>query len=177
MKRVEIGRYETTRIAGEIVRAFVPHPLPPDPPIVLDASLQQALEAVKSAGGNLNKAFETSTDQQYLRHRLVRRHLQFETVPYFLTEMAEQADRNLIVWQLCQAGAIRAPILPLSTYFKQHQSTYFSLLSRVRQTGDWEAWLRFFFEGVKTSAEAGFKIYGNPPQAAVPTSERSEQNE
>ena len=311
MKRGEIGRYETTRIASESVRAFVPHPLPPDPPVVLDASLQQALKAAEAAVANLNQAFETSTHQQSLRDRLVRQeatassqiegihaslddlqrhgagkqphteqddvaevinctaalehglrriddgfplsnrlireahailmsgkrgvskqpgefrtsqnwiggtrpgnarfvppppnavpdcmtaleqfihaegdniqpiiraaltHLQFETIHPFLDGNG-RTGRNLILWKLCQAGAIRVPILPLSTYFKQHQSTYFSLLSRVRQTGDWEAWLRFFFEGVKISAEAGFKICGSPSQAAVPTSGRSEQNE
>lgn len=80
------------------------HPLPPDLPVVLDASLQQALNATEAAIANLNQAFETSTDQQSLRHRLVRCHLQFETVLHFLAEMSEQAGRNLIVWQLCQAA-------------------------------------------------------------------------
>ena len=48
MKRGEIGRYETTQIAGESVRAFVPHPLSLDPPVVLNASLQQALESTEA---------------------------------------------------------------------------------------------------------------------------------
>ena len=61
MKRDEIGSYETTRIAGESVRAVMPHPSPPDPPIVLDASLQQALESAEAAIANLNQAFETSS--------------------------------------------------------------------------------------------------------------------
>ena len=60
MKRDEICRYETTRIAGESVRAFVPHHLLPDPPVVLDASLQQALKADEAALANLNQALETS---------------------------------------------------------------------------------------------------------------------
>lgn len=312
MKRGEIGRYETTHIAGEeSVSAFVPHPLPPDPPVVLDASLQQAMDAAETAIANLNQAFETSTDQQSLRDHLVRQeaiassqiegirvslddlerhetgeqrntelddvaevlncasalehglrrmgdgfplskrlireahailmsgkrgiskqpgefrtsqnwiggtrpgyarfvppppqavpdcmsaleqfvhaesdntpalvrtaltHLQFETIHPFLDGNG-RTGRILVIFQLCQAGVVRAPILPLSTHFKQHQSTYFSLLSHVRQTGDWEAWLQFFFEGVRESAEAGFKICSSPSQAAIPTSERSEQNE
>lgn len=60
MKRGEMGRYETTRIAGESVRAFVPHPLPSDPSVVLDASLQQALESAEAALADLNHALETS---------------------------------------------------------------------------------------------------------------------
>ena len=60
MKRDEIGSYETTRIAGESVRAVMPHPSPPDPPIVLNASLQQALESAEAALADLNHALETS---------------------------------------------------------------------------------------------------------------------
>lgn len=52
----------------ETVRAVVPHPLPPDPPVVLDASLQQALNAAGAAIANLNQAFEISTEQQSIRH-------------------------------------------------------------------------------------------------------------
>jgi hypothetical protein len=33
MKRGETGKYEITTVAGEQVRAFVPVPLPPDPPL------------------------------------------------------------------------------------------------------------------------------------------------
>ena len=60
MKCGEIGRYETTRIAGESVHSFVPHPLPHDPPVVLDASLPQALKAAEAAIADLNHALETS---------------------------------------------------------------------------------------------------------------------
>ncbi len=54
MKRGEIGRYETIRIAGESVRAFVPNHLPPDPPVVLDTSLQQVLDTVEAVVADLN---------------------------------------------------------------------------------------------------------------------------
>ena len=32
---------------------------------------------------------------------------------------------------------------------------YYDLLQRMRDTGDWEEWLRFFLEGVRETAEAG----------------------
>ena len=122
MKRGEMGRYETTRIAGESVRAFAPHPLPPDPSVVLDASLQQALESAEAALADLNQALETS-DRPTISPRPSspprscsllsdRGHLSF-------FDGNARTDRNLIVWQLCQAGAIGAPFLPPSTYFKQ----------------------------------------------------------
>ena len=46
MKRRETGRYEVTNAGGESVRAFVPAPLPPDPPLAFEADvLHPALEA------------------------------------------------------------------------------------------------------------------------------------
>ena len=55
---------------------------------------------------------------------------------------------------LCDAGLLREPLLYLSLYFKRNRSTYYHLLNDIRHTGDWEAWLRFFLEGVRDVAEA-----------------------
>ena len=52
MQRGEIGSYQVTESGGEQVRAFVPAPLPPVPPLALDGGLQQALEA-EDFGGDL----------------------------------------------------------------------------------------------------------------------------
>ena len=46
------------------------------------------------------------------------------------------------------------PLLYLSLFFKQHRSRYYELLDRVRQEGDWEAWVDFFLEGVESTAAA-----------------------
>ncbi|MFM7286498.1 MAG: hypothetical protein ACKO02_06700 [Cyanobium sp.] len=40
MKRDGAGRTEITSTAGEEVRAFVPAPLPPDPPVLIAGALQ-----------------------------------------------------------------------------------------------------------------------------------------
>jgi len=48
---------------------------------------------------------------------------------------------------------LRAPILYLSLYFKQHRQAYYDLLDRVRTKGDWEVWLDFFLTGVRDTAE------------------------
>ena len=39
MQRDATGRYEITSTAGEAVHAFVPAPLPPDPPVQLQGPL------------------------------------------------------------------------------------------------------------------------------------------
>ncbi len=61
--------------------------------------------------------------------------------------------RLLITFLLCHAGVLREPLLYLSLYFKQNRPTYYALLDRVRREGDWEAWLAFFLEGARVTAE------------------------
>jgi Fic family protein len=48
---------------------------------------------------------------------------------------------------------LREPLLYLSLYLKQNRSSYYELLDGVRSDGDWERWLAFFAQGVRTTAE------------------------
>ena len=61
--------------------------------------------------------------------------------------------RLLITLLLFHAGVLRQPLLYLSLYLKQHRETYYDLLNQIRRTGDWEAWLAFFLEGVTQTAD------------------------
>ena len=79
-------------------------------------------------------------------------HVQFETIHPFLDGNG-RVGRLLVALLLCNAGALRQPLLYLSLYLKQHRSRYYELLNRVRLTGDWEEWLAFFLEGVQVTAE------------------------
>jgi Fic family protein len=79
-------------------------------------------------------------------------HVQFETIHPFLDGNG-RVGRLLITFLLCHARVLNEPLLYLSLYFKQHRSLYYELLDRVRREGDWEAWLEFFLEGVKETAE------------------------
>lgn len=54
MHRGETGRYHVTTSGGEAVRAFLPNPLPPVPPIALDGAVQLALEPALLALGRLD---------------------------------------------------------------------------------------------------------------------------
>jgi len=78
-------------------------------------------------------------------------HVQFETIHPFLDGNG-RIGRLLIPLLLHDAGLLQQPLLYLSLYFKQHRDEYYRLLDRVRTTGDWEAWLDFFLEGVETTA-------------------------
>ena len=79
-------------------------------------------------------------------------HVQFETIHPFLDGNG-RLGRLLITFLLCVHGALRAPILYLSLYFKANRQTYYDLLTQVRATGDWEAWMEFFLSGVNETAE------------------------
>lgn len=79
-------------------------------------------------------------------------HAQFETIHPFLDGNG-RVGRLLIPLLLCETGVLREPLLYLSLYLKQNRAAYYELLERVRRTGDWEAWLAFFLEGVRRTAE------------------------
>jgi Fic family protein len=79
-------------------------------------------------------------------------HVQFETIHPFLDGNG-RVGRLLVTFLLCHAGVLRDPLLYLSLYLKQHRQEYYALLDGVRRDGDWEAWLSFFLEGVKVTAE------------------------
>ena len=73
MRREDVGRYEVTTYRGEQVRAFVPVPLPPVPPLRLDAPLLQALEAATLALGRLDAISDLLPDEDLLLYAYVRK--------------------------------------------------------------------------------------------------------
>lgn len=287
MKRGETGRYEATSVGGDKIRAFIPAPLPPDPPLVIDGALQVALESTilalgrldgvsallpdkslflyayvrkeavlssqiegtqsslsdlllfeldEAPGVPLDDVVEVSNYVAALEHglrllredfplsnRLIREihavllsrgrgsgkdpgefrrsqnwigghrpgdalfvppphtvvpdcmgalerflhaeddglpvliraglaHVQFETIHPFLDGNG-RIGRLLITFLLCHAGVLREPLLYLSLFIRQHRAQYYELLNQVRFDGDWEAWLAFFLDGVKQTAE------------------------
>ena len=288
MRRGETGRYESASAGGEQIRAFVPRPLPPRPPVTLDGARQQELEKATLALGRLDAVSTLLPDDtlflySYVRkeallssqiegtqsslsdlllfeleeapgvpvddvvevsnyvaaldhglrrlrggfplsNRLLREihgvllsrgrgsdkapgefrrsqnwlggsrpgnavfvppphgavpdcmaalerflhadddglpaviraglaHVQFETIHPFLDGNG-RVGRLLVTLLLHHAGVLREPLLYLSLFFKQRRTAYYDLLDDVRRTGDWESWLAFFIEGVRTTAES-----------------------
>ncbi len=78
-------------------------------------------------------------------------HAQFETIHPFLDGNG-RVGRLLITFLLVHHGVLRRPLLYLSYFFKLHRTEYYDRLMAVRLRGDWEGWLRFFLEGVATTA-------------------------
>lgn len=112
--------------------------------------------------GSLERFLNDETDGLPTLIRAGLAHVQFETIHPFLDGNG-RVGRLLITFLLCQARVLREPLLYLSLYLKQNRDTYYSLLDSVRRTGDWEAWLAFFLEGVRVTADS-----------AVATAERLE---
>jgi Fic family protein len=102
--------------------------------------------------GDLERFLHDQPERTPVLIKAALAHVQFETIHPFLDGNG-RLGRLLITLILCAEGALSEPLLYLSLYFKTNRQTYYDLLQRVRQEGDWEAWLRFFLEGVAETAE------------------------
>jgi Fic family protein len=133
------GEFRTTQnwIGGAGARlseaTFVP-PAPADLPAALDAFERflhdEALPALLHCG---------------------LAHAQFETIHPFLDGNG-RVGRLLITFLLVHRGVLHRPLLYLSLYLRQHRAEYYDRLTAIRETGDWEGWLRFFLRGVGDTA-------------------------
>jgi Fic family protein len=79
-------------------------------------------------------------------------HAQFETIHPFLDGNG-RVGRLLITFLLVHRGVLHRPLLYLSVYLKRHRAEYYDRLMAIRNSGDWESWLRFFLAGVAQTAE------------------------
>lgn len=79
-------------------------------------------------------------------------HAQFETIHPFLDGNG-RAGRLLITFLLCEQNILQRPLLYLSYFFKQYRSEYYDRLQAIRDTGNWEGWLKFFLRGVYEVAQ------------------------
>jgi Fic family protein len=74
-------------------------------------------------------------------------HVQFETIHPFLDGNG-RLGRLLITFLLTESDVLQKPVLYLSHFFKKHREQYYEHLQRVRDYGEFEAWLDFFLRGV-----------------------------
>lgn len=74
-------------------------------------------------------------------------HYQFETIHPF-NDGNGRVGRLLVTLYLVWKGLLDEPMLYLSAYLKAHQQEYYDRLTQVRMDGNFEAWTRFFLEGI-----------------------------
>ena len=75
-------------------------------------------------------------------------HAQFETIHPFLDGNG-RVGRLLITFLLCEREVLRRPLLYLSYFLKARKAEYYDRLMAIRNSGDWEGWLKFFLRGVR----------------------------
>src|SRR5687767_9004070 len=102
MKRGETGRYEVTTAGGESVRAFVPTPLPPVPPLALDGPLQQALEPALLALGRLDSVSALLPVKSLFLYAYVRK----EAVLSSRIEGTQSSLSDLLLFELEEAPGV-----------------------------------------------------------------------
>jgi len=113
------------------------HFIPPPPDKILDLM------------SDLEKFMYNEAIPPLIRAALI--HQQFETIHPFLDGNG-RVGRLLITLFLCERGYLKSPLLYLSLFFKKHREVYYKKLDVVRNNGNWEDWLNFFFEAVIETA-------------------------
>lgn len=85
-------------------------------------------------------------------------HYQFESLHPF-SDGNGRLGRLLVIVQLMRGALIREPLLVVSPWFEQRRSAYQDALLEVGCSGNWDAWIAFFTEGVAASArESQLKV-------------------
>lgn len=81
-------------------------------------------------------------------------HYQFETIhPFF--DGNGRIGRLLIVLQMLEEDKLSEPILEISSFLEDHRDEYQALLRSVSSTGQWDGWVGFFAEAVRSQSEQG----------------------
>ncbi len=73
MKRDMTGRLVTISTIGEICQAFVPHPLPPDPPLAIGLGLREELDRTLVALGRLDSVSILLPDTSIFLYLYIRK--------------------------------------------------------------------------------------------------------
>ncbi len=102
MNRGILGRYQESNVGGEIVRAFIPDPLPPRPPLELTNARQQLLERATLALGRLDSVTLLLPDPQLFLYAYVRR----EAVLSSQIEGTQSSLSDLLLFELEQAPGV-----------------------------------------------------------------------
>ncbi|MCT0212051.1 MULTISPECIES: Fic family protein [unclassified Synechococcus] len=102
MRRESTGRYEISTTTGESVRAFVPAPLPPHPPITLEGPLQALQERALLACGRLDGVSALLPDPELFLYAYVRR----EALLSSQIEGTQSSLSDLLLFELEEAPGV-----------------------------------------------------------------------
>jgi Fic family protein len=113
LKRGITGRYEVTRSSGEEVRAFIPYPLPPNPPLEITNSRQRLLEKATLAIGRLDSITILLPEPDIFLYAYVRR----EALLSSQIEGTQSSLSDLLLFELEEApGVPIEDVIEVSNY-------------------------------------------------------------
>ncbi len=102
MRRSASGDLHELRVSGETVHAFVPRPLPPDPPLVLSGALSSRLDRAHIALGRLDGVSGTLPDPHLSLYAYVRK----EAVLSSQIEGTQSSLSDLMLFELDEASGV-----------------------------------------------------------------------
>jgi len=102
MRRQATGHYEVTSTAGETVRAFVPAPLPPEPPVRIEGALQALHDRALLACGRLDGVSSLLPDPELFLYAYVRR----EALLSSQIEGTQSSLSDLLLFELEEAPGV-----------------------------------------------------------------------
>jgi len=102
LKRGTTGRYEISTIAGEEIKAFIPAPLPPEPPLEIDNRRQRLLERATLALGRLDSITLLLPDPDLFLYAYVRR----EAVLSSQIEGTQSSLSDLLLFELDEVPGV-----------------------------------------------------------------------
>jgi Fic family protein len=115
MKRGRTGSYETSFVGGEQVQAFVPNPLPPDPPVEMTPTSQMLLERATLALGRLDSITMLLPDTNLFLYSYVRR----EAVLSSQIEGTQSTLADLLLFELEESpGVPLDDVVEVSNYVR-----------------------------------------------------------
>ena len=115
MKRAATGTYESTSLAGEVVRAFVPLPLPPKPPLELGGRVRDACDAALLALGRLDGVSSLLPDVHLFLYTYIRK----EAVLSSQIEGTQSTLSDLLLFEMKEApGVPMADVVEVSNYVR-----------------------------------------------------------
>ncbi|MHC4818874.1 MAG: Fic family protein [Planctomycetota bacterium] len=113
MRRGETGSYEVTTVGEESVRAFIPAPLPPAPPLAFEGGLERSLEAAVLAVGRLDGVSTLLPDKALFLYAYVRK----EAVLSSQIEGTQSSLSDLLLFELDEApGVPEGDVVEVSNY-------------------------------------------------------------